>query len=105
MTATPKPGGARVCAAAAIAIACVLFGAEAVHGQAIQSAAPQAGALPALVPLSGRARQGGSAGAPHTPVPRAQARGDPLNPVVQVQGGFAGSARPADRSGLSAPLS
>jgi len=57
----------------------------------------------ALVPLSGRSAQGGSVIATQTPIPGATASVDTLNPLIQVVGGYAGSA-PKDGAAPSGPL-
>jgi outer membrane protein TolC len=62
---------------------------------AATSASAQSGGT-ALVPLTGRSAQGGTVVATQTPVPGATASVDTLNPLIQVVGGYAGSALPKD---------
>jgi outer membrane protein TolC len=57
------------------------------------------GAAPLLVPLSGRTAPGGSVVTTETPIPGATASVDTINPVVQVQGAFAGSIRNGMQTG------
>ena len=49
------------------------------------------------VPLTGRAAQGGSVVATETAIPGATTSVDTINPVVQVQGAFAGSTAKSGR--------
>lgn len=70
-----------------------------------QGSAAQPGAPPVTVPLSGRAAAGGSVVATQTPVPGATTSVDTINPTVQVQGPFAGSARSTTRRPFAGPLS
>lgn len=72
-------------------------------GAAAQGRSSGAQATP--LPLSGRAGQGGSVVATQTPIPGATASVDTINPTVQVQGGFTGSAPGARLRPFSGTLS
>src|SRR5262245_5295847 len=60
---------------------------------------------PMLVPLSGRSAPGGSVVSTQTPIPGATTSVDTINPVVQVQGAFAGSTRRNVKAPLTGALS
>lgn len=68
----------------------VAFSVSSAAGVSAQGRSSSAQATP--LPLSGRAGQGGSVVATQTSVPGATASVDTINPTVQVQGSFAGSA-------------
>lgn len=78
--------------ACAAMTAVALLAAASAFAQIGQSGAPP-GRAPMLVPLSGRTAPGGSVVATETPIPGATASVDTINPVIQVQGAFAGSTR------------
>ena len=83
-----------------VAAAIVLSAPAPSRAQGGQGAAP-----PLLVPLSGRSAPGGSVVATQTAVPGATASVDTINPVVQVQGAFAGSTRRGAKAPLTGALS
>src|SRR3982074_574793 len=58
-----------------------------------------------LVPLTGRAAQGGSVVATQTAIPGATTSVDTMNPAIQVQGAFAGSRRSTPPAPLLGALS
>jgi outer membrane protein TolC len=71
--------------------AIALLTATAASAQFAQGGQGGAAAAPLLVPLSGRTAPGGSVIATETAVPGITGSVDTLNPVIQVQGAFAGS--------------
>lgn len=85
---------------------CVLFTLSWISGEAGAAAQGRSsGAQATPLPLSGRAGQGGSVVATQTLIPGATASVDTINPTVQVQGGFAGSAPGARLRPFSGALS
>src|SRR4051794_5298488 len=104
MTAPSIVRGAALRSAAGIL--CVSLFAGPAAAQVFQGGqAGQPGLGAGVVPLSGRTAQGGTVTATQTPVPGATTSVDTINPVVQVQGGFAGSMRAKEGAGLTGPLS
>ena len=74
-----------------IAAATFIF-ASGAFAQVGPSASPQGGSQAAQLPLSGRTGQSGGATATQTAVPGTTSSVDTLNPTIQVQGAYAGSA-------------
>jgi outer membrane protein TolC len=75
------------------------------NGQAPSSAAPAQGSQANQLPLSGRSAQGGGVTATQSPVPGATTSVNTINPAVQVQGPYAGSASSTSRIPFSGRLS
>lgn len=88
--------------AAAFAMSILAIRADAQVGAG--GASPQ-GAQAVQLPLSGRAGQNGSVNSAETPAPGATTSVNTLNPVVQVQGPFTGSANSAAAMPFSGHLS
>jgi outer membrane protein TolC len=91
-----------ICIVAACAISILAVRADAQLGA---GGASSQGAQAAQLPLSGRAGQNGSVNSAETPVPGTISSVNTLNPTVQVQGPFAGSANSTAAMPFSGHLS
>ena len=83
----------RIARAGMLAAAGALISGGSALAQFGPPAASGGGSQAAQLPLSGRTGQSGGATATQTTVPGATTSVDTLNPVIQVQGAYAGSAK------------